>query len=209
MKKHFTFAVLTAIASLFCMTSCHIDGTSYAADKADGYEEAIRLILKNVDTNDSKVYYMEYAGSEENGNKLETVTIKVVTKANMAYSQKILLTGNQQALEIEEIAQTFEAPVYADVKGIDFKTFTAQKIENEINEAKKQIPEGSTFKSISGYKFSEVVPAGNSNFNDEDEIGKQSTTFNMSFTMKHPNGAEGFAAVRCIVEDNGKVKLDM
>lgn len=207
--KHFLSVLSGTFIALCLTTSCHIDGTSYKADSEEGYKEAGKLILKAVDTNDSKVYYMKFEGSEQNGNNLDFVTIKVVTATNMAYSQKILLAGSQQALPMEEIAHTFEAPVYADVTGINIKDFDAKKIADQIQQAKNLIPEGSKFKAIYDYTISEAVPAGNEAFNNGEEIGKQTTSFNLSFTMKQADGSEGFGAVRCLVDDNGKVKFDM
>ncbi|HAE25177.1 MAG TPA: hypothetical protein DCG33_07530 [Prevotellaceae bacterium] len=209
MKKHFFHIILTSFMTAICLSSCHIDGTSYDADSEKGYQEAGELILKAVDTNDSKVYYMKFEGSEQNGNNLDFVTIKVVTATNMAYSQKILLAGSQQALPIEEIAHTFEAPIYKDVKGFDIKNFDAKKIIDQIEQAKALIPKNSKFKAISNYTLEEAVPAGNENFNNGVEIGKQTTSFNLSFTMQQPNGSEGFAEVRCIVDEKGKVKYDI
>ncbi len=209
MKKQLFQLGLASLLTIFLMPSCHIGGTSYKADTEEGYKEAGKLILKAVDPNDSKVYYMKFEGSEQNGNNLDFVTIKVVTATNMAYSQKILLAGSQQALPMEEIAHTFEAPVYKDVKGINITNFDAKKIADQIEQAKKLIPQGSKFKAIYDYTVSEAVPAGNEAFNNGEEIGKQTTTFNLSFTMKQPDGSEGFGAVRCVVDENGKVKFDI
>ncbi len=209
MKKLFFYFIFSiSFVVLGFVSSCHIKGTSYAADSEKGYQEAGKLILKAVDTNDSKVYYMKFEGSEQHGNNLDFVTIKVVTSTNMAYSQKILL-ANSQALAIEEIAHTFEAPIYKDVKGFDIKNFDAKKIADQIQQAKNLIPKGSKFKAISNYTLEEAVPAGNENFNNGVEIGKQTTSFNLSFTMDQPDGSEGFGEVRCIVDEKGKVKFDM
>ena len=209
MKVQLLFAELLALAISLTLASCHIDGTSYNADKEKGYAEAAKLILKSVDPGNEKVYYMKFECSQENGNKLETVTIKVVNSSDMAYSQKILLTGSQQALPIENIPQTFEAPVYKDVKGIDIVHFDTKGILKQIENAKTLIPKGNKFKAIYDYTISEAVPAGNEAFNSDEEIGKKTTSFFMSFTQKQPNGQDGFAAVRCIVGDGNKVKFDM
>lgn len=209
MKIRFLFAKMMAFAIVFSFISCHIDGTSYNADEEKGYSEAAKLILKSLDPSNEKVYYMHFECSQENGNKLETVAIKVVNNSNMAYSQKILLTGSQQALPIENIPHTFEAPEYKDVKGINIQHLDTKSIQKQIENAKALIPKGDKFKAIYDYTISEAVPAGDEAFNSSEEIGKQTTSFYMSFSHKQPDGKEGFAAVRCLVEDNNKVKFDV
>jgi hypothetical protein len=101
--------------------------------------------------------------------------------------------------------------VFTGVKFRSVKQYNddAKKIADQIEQAKKLIPQGSKFKAIYDYTVSEAVPAGNEAFNNGEEIGKQTTTFNLSFTMKQPDGSEGFGAVRCLVDENGKVKFDI
>lgn len=201
--------MLALAIALIAMWSCHAGGTAYDADTKEGYAEAVKLILKSVDPATEKVYYMKFECSQEHGNRLETLTIKVVSDKDMAYSLKILLTGNCQALPMEHLPHTFEAPIYKNVKGIDITHFDADKVLDQINQAKKLIPEGGKFKAIYDYTISESVPAGDEAFNDTEEIGKVTTSFFLSFIQKDSNGQEAFAAVRCLVDpQNNKVSFD-
>ena len=197
------------MTTLVAMTSCHISGTSYDADSEKGYAEAIKHIQKNVDLTDCKIYYMEFETSQPQGNKVETVTIKYVNTNDKAYSQKMLVMGAQVVRDPEPIAPTFESPVYKDVKGIDLATFDSKKIADQIAQAKKLIPKDGKYMSVYNYKIEESVPAGNEDFNSDYVKGKQSTSFQLFFSQKTPDGKPAIAEVRVIVDDNGKVKFDI
>ena len=209
MKKIHLPVILLSSAVLFLAVACHISGTSYSADDSKGYAEAIKLLQRNIDTTMYKIYEMKFETSQPQGNKLETVTVKMVSDGNKAYSQKIMLTGAQVVFPTEAIPRAFDSPVYTEVKGIDLSTFNAKQIEEQINKAKKLIPKENKFQAVYDYCITETVPTATELDNGFSDWGQQRTTFNLSFTQTTPDGKKGFVEVRVVVEDDGNVRFDI
>ena len=201
-------ALASAAIVLTQFTSCST-GTAPAADKEEAYATAIQVIKDNVDTKSYKVYYMNLGTSNKMANNLEYVEIKMVSDKDLVFQQKIMLAGNQHAYPLEDVARTFEAPVYKDTKGINLDKLDPKKIVAQIEEAKKLLPEGAKFKSVGYYTISEAVPAGNARFNEGKEFGQQTTTLSLAFEQEAPDGGDPLVfESRAIVTPEGKVELN-
>lgn len=209
MKQSFLTSLLLTLAAAWMLGSCHIDGTSYNADEAKGYAEAVKLIMRNVDLDSYKIYEMKFETSRPEGNKLETVTVKMVSDVNKAYSQKFMLTGAQVVFPVEGIPHAFDSPLFEEVKGIDLKAFDAKQIEAQVTKAKALVPKEGKFQAVYNYCISETVPTANELEAGFDKWGEQHTSFLMSFSQKTPDGKKGYVEVGVVVDEQGEVKLNI
>lgn len=200
-------ALLAVLLAMTQFTACST-GTAPAADKEEAYAEAIQVIKDNVDLANYKVYYMSLGTTNKMANNLEFVEIKMVSSKDLVFSQKIMLAGNKHAYPLEDVARTFEAPVYKDTKGIDLDKLDTKTIIGQIDAVKKLLPEGAKFKSVGFYTISESVPAGNTSFNVNKEFGDQTTTLGVAFEQPAPDGGDPLVyESKAMVMEDGTVKL--
>ena len=184
MKKLFLTTALFGCIAL--MTACGgnvnslLGGTKYPADQADSYAKAVEVLKEKVDTTKFKIFAIRFNEKEELSNELSSMSLDMVNADNYAFRQAYYMDGrvgpmNDYSTSVNEID-------FENVKGISLSKIDPATIGRQIEEAKQIIPEGHTFRSVSIYEISEVLPKKMSMLNRGKEVGTQETNFKICFT---------------------------
>lgn len=183
MKRFACFAAVAGMAAL--LVSCNnvssmLGGAKYPADQTESYAKAVEILKEKIDTTKFKIFAMRFQEGEELSNDLSSISLDMVNADNYAFRQAYYLDGrvgqmNDYSTSVNEID-------YAKIKGISLSAIDPAAIGRQIEEAKQLLPEGHTFKSVSVYEISEVLPRSTGLMNRGRDIGAQEAVFKICFT---------------------------
>ena len=183
MKRFACFAAVAGMAAL--LVSCNnvssmLGGAKYPADQTESYAKAVEILKEKIDTTKFKIFAMRFQEGEELSNDLSSISLDMVNADNYAFRQAYYLDGrvgqmNDYSTSVNEID-------YAKIKGISLSAIDPAAIGRQIEEAKKLLPEGHTFQSVSVYEISEVLPRSTGLMNRGRDIGAQEADFKICFT---------------------------
>jgi hypothetical protein len=183
MKRFACFAAVAGMAAL--LVSCNnvssmLGGAKYPADQTESYAKAVEILKEKIDTTKFKIFAMRFQEGEELSNDLSSISLDMVNADNYAFRQAYYLDGrvgqmNDYSTSVNEID-------YAKIKGISLSAIAPAAIGRQIEEAKQLLPEGHTFKSVSVYEISEVLPRSTGLMNRGRDIGAQEADFKICFT---------------------------
>lgn len=183
MKKLSRLAAIVGMTAL--LVSCNnvssmLGGAKYPADQADAYAKAVEILKEKVDTTKFKIFAMRFNEREELSNELSSISLDMVNADNFAFRQAYYMDGrvgnmNDYSTSVNEID-------YAKIKGISLSKIDPAAIGRQIEEAKQLLPKGHTFKSVSIYEISEVLPRSTGMMNRDRNIGAQEAEFKICFT---------------------------
>ncbi len=183
MKRFACFAAVAGMAAL--LVSCNnvssmLGGAKYPADQTESYAKAVEILKEKIDTTKFKIFAMRFQEGEELSNDLSSISLDMVNADNYAFRQAYYLDGrvgqmNDYSTSVNEID-------YAKIKGISLSAIDPAAIGRQIEEAKQLLPEGHTFKSVSVYEISEVLPRSTGLMNRGRDIGAQEADFKICFT---------------------------
>lgn len=183
MKRFACFAAVAGMAAL--LVSCNnvssmLGGAKYPADQTESYAKAVEILKEKIDTTKFKIFAMRFQEGKELSNDLSSISLDMVNADNYAFRQAYYLDGrvgqmNDYSTSVNEID-------YAKIKGISLSAIDPAAIGRQIEEAKQLLPEGHTFKSVSVYEISEVLPRSTGLMNRGRDIGAQEADFKICFT---------------------------
>lgn len=183
MKRFACFAAVAGMAAL--LVSCNnvssmLGGAKYPADQTESYAKAVEILKEKIDTTKFKIFAMRFQEGEKLSNDLSSISLDMVNADNYAFRQAYYLDGrvgqmNDYSTSVNEID-------YAKIKGISLSAIDPAAIGRQIEEAKQLLPEGHTFKSVSVYEISEVLPRSTGLMNRGRDIGAQEADFKICFT---------------------------
>jgi len=183
MKRFACFAAVAGMAAL--LVSCNnvssmLGGAKYPADQTESYAKAVEILKEKIDTTKFKIFAMRFQEGEELSNDLSSISLDMVNADNYAFRQAYYLDGrvgqmNDYSTSVNEID-------YAKIKGISLSAIDPAAIGRQIEEAKQLLAEGHTFKSVSVYEISEVLPRSTGLMNRGRDIGAQEADFKICFT---------------------------
>ena len=183
MKRFACFAAVAGMTAL--LVSCNnvssmLGGAKYPADQTESYAKAVEILKEKIDTTKFKIFAMRFQEGEELSNDLSSISLDMVNADNYAFRQAYYLDGrvgqmNDYSTSVNEID-------YAKIKGISLSAIDPAAIGRQIEEAKQLLPEGHTFKSVSVYEISEVLPRSTGLMIRGRDIGAQEADFKICFT---------------------------
>ena len=183
MKRFACFAAVAGMTAL--LVSCNnvssmLGGAKYPADQTESYAKAVEILKEKIDTTKFKIFAMRFQEGEELSNDLSSISLHMVNADNYVFDQAYYLDGrvgqmNDYSTSVNEID-------YAKIKGISLSAIDPAAIGRQIEEAKQLLPEGHTFKSVSVYEISEVLPRSTGLMIRGRDIGAQEADFKICFT---------------------------
>lgn len=181
MKK--TFLLLAASAAALC-SGCDTLGVGGGPkmDSSEATELVLKTIAEKTDASEWKVYRVRWQEGEELGNELELLTVYMANTSGDCYTQTFNLsgTGKGTVSDLREVPTQGRVD-FTQIGGIVDK-IDAEAIRRQYEAAKAMIPEGYTFKSVSGYDIGETIPSGNEFMDRNKRIGAVEASFDLSVT---------------------------
>lgn len=214
MKK--SSLILVAVVAAFCC-GCNSLGMG-GGPKMDSVEATMlvkQTIADKIDNSQWKVYRVRWQEGDELGNELELLTVYMVNTSGACYSQSFNLfgTGRGTVSDLREVPSQNRVD-YTRIKGI-MDAIDADAIRKQYEAAKAMIPEGYTFRSISGYDIGEVIPSGNEFMDRNKQIGAVEAAFDATVTEDGKEWIESagkksmqYYKVNFDVQPDGSVVMD-
>lgn len=183
MKKLSRLAFVVGMTAL--LVSCNnvssmLGGAKYPADQTESYAKAVEILKEKVDTTKFKIFDIRFQEREELCNDLSSISLDMVNADNYAFSQAYYMDG--RVGQMNDYSSSVNEIDYAKINGISLSKIDPAAIGRQIEEAKQFLPEGHTFKSVSVYEISEVLPRSTGLMNRNRNIGAQEANFKICFT---------------------------